>query len=102
MTESIIRYLEHFPAITADQAILIYTIAASILSLLVIVLFSGIVRRTMLRFLKRFADSTPTILDDLMVRHKVFKGLSNFLAPVLVHIFAAPVLQYYPAAVPVV
>ncbi|ABL64930.1 mechanosensitive ion channel family protein [Chlorobium phaeobacteroides] len=102
MKQSIIRYLEHFPAITADQAILIYTIFASTLSLLIIVLVSGIIRRAMLRVLKRFADSSTTILDDLMVRHKVFKGLSNLLAPVLVHLFAAPVLEYYPGLIPLV
>ncbi|MBV5326169.1 MAG: mechanosensitive ion channel [Chlorobium sp.] len=102
MKQSIIRYLEHFPAITADQAILIYTIFASTLSLLIIVLVSGIIRRAMLRVLKRFADSSTTILDDLMVRHKVFKGLSNLLAPVLVHLFAAPVLEYYPDLIPLV
>jgi miniconductance mechanosensitive channel len=101
MRDTLIRYLKAYGFNEADT-VLIYTLAAAVLAIVLIVIVEVVMKRILLRIVHRLAEKTSTRLDDFLVKHKVFSGLAQLLPPVLLHLLAVPVLQYYPEVISLV
>ncbi|RXK84993.1 mechanosensitive ion channel [Chlorobaculum sp. 24CR] len=101
MLDSLLRYIESFKI---DHAIAMPV--ATLLAVLAAVVLIGIVevitKKVLLRFIHQFASRTATNLDDLMVSHGVFDWIARLVPPLLAYRMAAPVLKFYPGAVPMV
>jgi miniconductance mechanosensitive channel len=101
MLDSLLLYIESFKI---DHAIA--TPVATMIAVLGAVALIGIVevitKKFLLQSISHFAAKTATNLDDLMVSHGVFDWIARLVPPLLAYRMAAPVLKFYPAAVPMV
>jgi miniconductance mechanosensitive channel len=95
---SLVRLLLKY-GIAPDLAVLVATIIAGVLALIVLSIVYVLISRMMLRLISHLAAKTSTRLDDLLVTHKVFAGLFRLVPPVIIHLFSAPILVYYPDTV---
>lgn len=95
---SLIRLLLKY-GIAPDLTVLVATIIAVSLALVVVTVVFVLISRILLRVITHLAARTTTRLDDLLLKHNVFTGLFRLIPPVMIHLFSAPVLVYYPETV---
>jgi len=78
-------------------------LAASLLSFLILLLFSWIiyiiVNRVVLFYLKKLALRTATNWDNILFEQKVFKRLSHLIPAIIIHSGVTVALEEYPEAV---
>jgi miniconductance mechanosensitive channel len=78
------------------------TLLAVFAAVLLIAIVELITKKILLRSITHFAAKTATNLDDLLVRYGVFNWIAHLVPPLLAYRMAGTVLQFYPAAVPLV
>lgn len=101
MIDYLLRLLQPFD-FDSTVTVPLATLAGALVAILLIVAVEMILKRVMLRFIRRFAKQTTTLIDDLFVRYRVFDRVAHLVPPVLAYRLVKPVLQYYPEPVALV
>lgn len=79
-----------------EQATLLSTALLVLASVLIVVLIEFAARRVLLRVVTVFTRKTPTKMDDLLHKHRVFSWMVRLLPPVLLYNLVHPVFSFYP------
>ncbi|MEC9486578.1 MAG: mechanosensitive ion channel family protein [Prosthecochloris sp.] len=98
MLDFLLDYLQTH-GFTPENARLILTVLMVLLGVLVLAIAEVVTKRVLLRFLSAFAARTLTRLDDMLLKHKVFRWVAHLVPPLLLYNIAVPVLQFYPALI---